>query len=226
VGSQAAARLEAEAASRTEFAQAMSSRSDTVAVDADSAVSDVKYVAKVDRRDAEIYDRIRQDAGDTARISENTGIPQDKLDQIKDHVFHQQHDIAIGPDQVVRANFTPDDVIAELWPKAAAGTLDPDEARLFHRMMAHEYVERGLMNSGMPYRSANPAAWDPERVSWPTPEHYGAHDLAPHTSIMRGPFDHWETALKRDKMEVEIAADLSNLDSVVSQILGRSSNGG
>jgi hypothetical protein len=221
MGSQAVARLDAEAASRAEFAKAIGGRPETEADGVDAAAMPVKYVeGKIDPREIEIYDRIRRDVGDTARISENTGIPQDKLDQIKDHVFYQQHDLATGPGQLVRANFTPDDEIANLWPKAGEGTLSPREAQRFHRLMAHEYVERGLMENGIPYRSAHPDAWSKDS-NHPTPEHFGAHDLAPLTPLERGPFDHWERALGRNKPDVEIAPDLSNLDSVITHILGK-----
>jgi hypothetical protein len=218
LGSQVAARTEAEAASQAEFAKAMGMESGPV--DPDGARFQAKYVEEVDPRLADAYDRIRNDVGDTVRISENTGIPQDKLVEIKDHIFFEEHDIAVGPDRVCSGNFTPNNEIADLWSKAEAGPLDPVDQPYFHRIMAHEYVESRLMNRGIPYRSADPAAWGPDRGNVATREHYGAHDLAPHISPARGPFDHWETLLRRSKPETtQISADLSNADSVVEQIL-------
>jgi len=200
-GSQAAARTEAEAAYQAEFAKAMADRPD--------AAIDVTYVEDVDPRRAATYDQIRKDMGDTVRIAANTGIPQDKLDQIKDHVFYKHHELVTGRAQTTQGNFTPDPYIADLWPKAGAGRLEGDDAERFHRIMAHEYVESSLMNAGMSYRSSHPDAWDPEFSCIATPEHFGAHDLAPHTSIFKDPFNHWETALGRAKPGVtEIAQDL------------------
>jgi hypothetical protein len=183
--------------------------------------SGAKYVENVDPGDADIYDRIRDNAQDTARITENTGIPQSRVDQIKDHLFHREHDLPVGSEQIRRGNFSPDSDIADLWPKAEAGTLTPEEAQRFHRLMAHEYVESSLMNNGMPYRSSHPSAWDPVLGNHPTPQHHGAHDLAPHVNPARDPFGHWERALGRDHPGVtEIAPDLSNLDDIINQILG------
>jgi hypothetical protein len=216
-GSQAAARTEAEAAYQAEFVKAMADRSD--------APPDVTYVEDVHPRQAAIYDQVRKDLGDTARIAENTGIPQDKLDQIKEHVFHKQHELVTGQAESRRGNFTPDPYIADLWPKAGAGRLEGDDAQRFHRIMAHEYVESSLMNAGMSYRSSHPEAWDPEYGCIATPEHFGAHDLASHTSIFKDPFEHWETRLGRVKPGVtEIAPDLSNLDGVIDQIIRGSSD--
>jgi hypothetical protein len=183
--------------------------------------SGAKYIDNVDPHDARIYEQIRNNPDDTARIAENTGIPQSKLDQVKDHVFHREHDLPVGPGQTQRGNFSPDSDIADLWPKAEAGTLTPAEAQRFHRLMAHEYVESSLMGRGMPYRSADPGAWDDILGNRPTPQHHGAHDLAPHTDPTRDPFGHWARALGRDHPGVtEIAPDLSNLDDVIRRIRG------
>ncbi|WP_157756570.1 hypothetical protein [Plantactinospora sp. KBS50] len=177
------------------------------------------YVEHVDPRDAQVYADIRENVGDTTRISENMGIPQDKLEQIKDHVFYQEHDLPVGPEQTQRANFSPDPDIATLWPKADAGTLDEAEKVRFERLMAHEYVESCLMEAGMPYRSTDPEAWDPVLGNRPTSEHYGAHDLAPLTDAARPPFAHWERTLGREDPGItEISKDFSDLDEIITRI--------
>lgn len=91
-------------------------------------------------------------------ITENTGIPQSKMDQIKDHIFNREQELPTRPGQTQRGNFSPDSEFVDLWPKAEAGTLTPEEAERFHRLMAHEYVESSLMNNGIPYRSIHPDA--------------------------------------------------------------------
>jgi hypothetical protein len=52
--------------------------------------------------------------------------------------------------------------------------------------MAHEYIEQGLMSDGMPYRSLG--AWGEHLVvGWgnnPSPQHHGAHDIAPNKESM------------------------------------------
>ena len=179
-----------------------------------------RYVDNVDPADARVYDQIRNTAGDTGRIADNTGIPQSRLDQVKDHLFHREHDLPTGPGQTQRGNFSPDSDIADLWPKAEAGTLTPEEAQRFHRLMAHEYVESSLMNNGMPYRSSDPGAWDPVLGNRPTPQHHGAHDLAPHADASRDPFGHWDAMGREHPGVTEIAPDLSNLDDIIRRILG------
>lgn len=188
---------------------------------ADIPWSGARYVENFDPAHGRAYDAIRANAGDTARIAENTGIPQSRLDQVKDHIFNREHDLPVGPGQTQRGNFTPEGSIADLWSKAEAGTLSPGEAQEFHRLMAHEYVESSLMNNGMPYRSSDPGAYDPVLGNRPTPQHHGAHDLAPHTDPTRDPFGHWPGAIGRDHPGVtEIAPDLSNLDDIIRTILG------
>jgi hypothetical protein len=175
----------------------------------------------VDPADAAAYDAIRNNAGDTARIADNTGIPQNIMDRIKDHLFFREHDLPTGPNQTARGNFSPDPEIADLWRKAEAGTLSPDEASRFNRIMAHEYVESSLMDHGLPYRSSHPDAWHPDFGNYPTPQHHGAHDLAPLTDPTRDPFAHWERLLGRDHPGVtDIAPDFSNLDDVIRGIVG------
>ncbi len=101
------------------------------------------------------------------------------MDQIKDHIFNREYELPTGPGQTQRGNFSPDSEFVDLWPKAEAGTLTPEKAERFHPLMAHEYVESSLMNNGIPYRSIHPDAWDPELGFRSTPQHHGAHDLAP-----------------------------------------------
>jgi len=180
--------------------------------------SGARYIEKVDPADARVYERIREAAGDTGRIADNTGIPKSRLDQIKEHVFHREHEVPVGPGQTTRGNFSPDSDIADLWPKATNGTLSPEEAERFRRLMAHEYVESRLMEQGLPYRSSHPRAYDADLVNRPTAQHHGAHDLAPHADASRDAFGHWDW-LGRDHPGIDIAPDLSNLDDIVEIIM-------
>ncbi|HLL65741.1 MAG TPA: pre-toxin TG domain-containing protein [Micromonosporaceae bacterium] len=183
--------------------------------------SGARYVDDVSAADARAYDAIRANTGDTARIAENTGIPQNQLDQVKDHVFNREHDLPTGPGQIQRGNFSPDPDIADLWGKAEAGKLTGPEAKAFNRLIAHEYMESSLMNNGMPYRSSDPGAWDPVLGNNPTPQHHGAHDLSPHGDPNRDPFGHWGPNLGREHPGItEIGSDMSILDDIIRHILG------
>jgi hypothetical protein len=99
------------------------------------------------------------------------------------------------------------------------------EEAQFKRLLAHEYVERGLMSAGFPYHSRHEKAWqkDEDGDFWPQPtkEHYGAHALAPHQNVLRPPFFLWRNVLHLSADGLTLADDLSNLDELIEEILLR-----
>jgi len=170
---------------------------------------------------AQAYERIRGSAGDTQRISENTGIDKGVLSQVKSHLFEQEHDLPMPPDgHLVTQRFTPDKSISDLWEKADAGTLSSGEREQFQALMQHESVESSLMAQGMPYRSADPAAWD-DGINWPSAQNYGAHDLSPHAAYANDPWRGWQSMGFGEPPTIPIARDLSNTGAVVAEIRGR-----
>jgi hypothetical protein len=122
-----------------------------------------------------------------------------------------------GPNRTVQAYFTPDDEVARLWLGAAEGSLEPPDVESFRRLLVHEYVESKLMDSGMPYRSTDPAAYA-RGFNEPTAERHGAHDVAPLRDAARPPFDHWLAVFGRPA-DITVASNLTNLDEVVEHIL-------
>ncbi|MFI5897398.1 hypothetical protein ACIA5D_45635 [Actinoplanes sp. NPDC051513] len=170
------------------------------------------------QRAAEAYRRIRNSPEDAATAAENIGIDPRIVEGMRQNLFVQQHDIALGPDRVERGYFTPDDDIADLWDGAARGTLSPDKVAEFRNLAAHEYVENKLMEAGLPYRSAHPEAFDADGDHIVHPDHPGAHDLAPSEWQPEAPLRHW-SLFGLDSSGLQIAADLSNLDEVVGAAL-------
>ncbi len=158
------------------------------------------------------YAAIRANPDDVARITANTGINEEVLAQAKTHVFLTTHDVPIGPNQITHGYFTAMETTAELWDKADAGTLSDDELNDFRSLMSHEYVESRLMALGMPYRSADPAAWNKKDQIYST-QYFGAHEVAPKAST--GSMSHWK-GLGLTPPVNPIASDLSNLDDVVN----------
>jgi len=158
------------------------------------------------------YAAIRGKAGDVAEIAENTGISQDIIAQVKNHLFLTEHDVPVGPGQVVQGRFTAFEWIGTVWSKAEEGTLSPAEQDQFRWLVSHEYVESRLMESGMPYRSADPMAWEDGAQAF-NPQYFGAHEVAPVSSD--GSLRQWP-ALGLTPPETPIAPDLSNIDKVVS----------
>ncbi|WP_245919610.1 LysM peptidoglycan-binding domain-containing protein [Melittangium boletus] len=176
-----------------------------------------RYAEDVDPGDAKLYEKIRNAVDDTLDIAKNLKLKQSVLDKVKDHLFHRVHELPIEPNKTIKANFSPDPDIADLWTKAMKGKLPLDEAKRFLRLMAHEYVESRLMEKGLPYRSSHPDAYK-FGYNMPTPKHHGAHDLAPIVDAAREPFGHWEKMLGRKPPKFEFASDLSNLDELVELI--------
>lgn len=187
------------------------------------------------------YDQIRAN-DDVAQIARNTGHSPEQIQAVKDHLFNSQHDI-FDPQtgQSSPGNFTPDEGIANLWNKAGDGTLgqprmtkwgtpiegtgDPAEVTNFNRLIAHEYVEQGLVSDGLPYQ--HPDSWVQDaNGEWqyrPGPNNFGAHDLSP--NFRDEPFSHYETTLGRSSEGIPRPNETnSNLDDVLAGIrrsLGR-----
>jgi hypothetical protein len=157
------------------------------------------------------YTAIRANPGDVARIAENTGINEEVLAQAKTHLFMTEHDVPIAPGQIAHGYFTADEETAAQWARAEDGTLNPAQAMRFRSLIAHEYVESRLMESGMPYRSADPEAWDDDYQDF-NAQHFGAHEVAPKSSDAS--ISQWGD-LGLTPPEEPIAPDLSNLDNVV-----------
>jgi hypothetical protein len=154
--------------------------------------------AAIDKLAATRYDAIRK-AGEAQlpTVAKNTGLSVASLKQIFAHLFVDEHAVAVGPGRVTRMRFDPDSEIAELWSKSVRGPLQGDDLARFKDLMAHEAVERKLMQGqNMAYRSSASEAWKKGTAGgWeyhPTPSAYGAHDLAPLASPMdKGPLKHW-----------------------------------
>ena len=89
-----------------------------------------------------------------------------------------------------------------------ADALEPDE---FRSLISHEYVESRLMESGMPYRSAEAAAWNGDLQVF-NPSHFGAHEVAPIAGD--GSLRRWP-ALGLTPPATPVVANLSDIEAVV-----------
>jgi hypothetical protein len=131
------------------------------------------------------------------------------LDRVKGHLFEQEHQLPMPPDgHLVTRRFTPDKAISDLWEQADAGTLTAQDREQFQALMQHESVESSLMAQGLPYRSADPGAWE-DGINWPSAQHYGAHDIAPHAAYADDPWRGWRSMGFGDPPTTPIARNLS-----------------
>lgn len=193
----------------------------TLAADSDTARaikaihwSGARYIQESSPEEEAAYADIRASNTDVAKIAANTDIAEDTLIRIKTHLFLTEHDVPEEANEIVSGLFTADGDTADLWAKAEAGTMDASEQKRFQSLMGHEYVESHLMEAGMPYRSADPAAWV-DGVATPNALHFGAHDAAPRSSD--GLFTHWPS-LGLTPPDIAIAPDLSNINDVLNAV--------
>src|SRR5262249_35395381 len=121
-------------------------------------------------------------------------MPEQVIRSIRQHIFFEEHqllDKKLG--RLVLSRFTPDEGIAAWWEAATKGGIPKAELERVQLLFSHEYVERSLMKSGLPYRNYGPGG-----VELPG----GAHDLAPkipnldpgaplYTLPGEGPWSHW-----------------------------------
>ncbi|MFN0130186.1 MAG: hypothetical protein ACKV19_26275 [Verrucomicrobiales bacterium] len=105
------------------------------------------------------YASIRGTRGDVGQIAQNLGLDASAVNTMKKHLFYGRHQIAVGPGETVFRRFSADADIAAHWQGAAAGTLTQSQQQWFRQLMSHELGERAFMGRGIPFRSANPAAW-------------------------------------------------------------------
>ncbi|MFJ8473078.1 hypothetical protein [Kitasatospora sp. NPDC094011] len=176
------------------------------------------WVSQPSESAGKAYEQIRatDNKVDLPKIARTTGVDENVLRQIKAHLFRSQHEVATGPLETKKGLFTPRDDIAQNWLDAQAGTIKPKNLEQFKALLAHEYVESELMKGGLPYISEHPDVWD--ETGWKqfpkSVDKAGAHDLAPHSD--EGHFRHWRTLGLEPPSD--LAGDLSNIDSVVSEI--------
>jgi hypothetical protein len=168
---------------------------------------------------AETYRQARTATHDVPRVAELTGVDPDMVALVKEHLFVRTHDVAVGPGDLRHGNFTPLGHVAGLWQKVLDGkSLTPNEVNELRSLVAHEYVEAKLMESGVPYDSAHPSAWDEDGGRLATRGAARAHLVSPRPLQSWAEADllrHWGSFLDLTPPPGGIAADLSNLDDVV-----------
>ena len=189
------------------------------------------------------YDQIRAN-DDVAQVAQNTGHSPETIQAVKDHLFNSQQDI-FNPEtgETSSGNFTPDQGTADLWNKAADGSLgqprqskwgtpiegteNPVEVAQFNKLIAHEYVEQGLVSDGLPYQVRSSWVQD-ANGEWqyqPGPDSFGAHDLSP--NFREDPFSHYESLLGRSSEGIPRPNETnSNLDDVLAGVRRSLGEGG
>jgi hypothetical protein len=185
----------------------------------------------VEKKTIRMYEEIAAMTDDVARIAKNTGIPEHYIAKVKEHLFLKEHELEVANYMTreirrEKGNFSPLPDIAEGWMNAINKSMQVEELAGeladFRQLIAHEYIEAGLMDDGLPYM--NPNSWrEHPRYGWgnypvPGDKGYGAHNLAPNPNATQSAFGHWETDLGKSPEGLSLAKDLSNLDEVLKKI--------
>lgn len=92
----------------------------------------IDEIIALDSEAAKAYDAIRNSTDDIATISKQTGIPEWKVERIKNHVFNNEHVLRYGT-----GKFNPDIEISDAWKRLQDGNYTQSDLDLLN----HEYYE-------------------------------------------------------------------------------------
>ena len=109
-----------------------------------------------------MYEIIRNSSDDVAKISNQTGMPEWKIQRIKDHVFNNEHILSEGI-----GRFDADIEIADAWERLYNGNFNQNDLDLLN----HEYYEQKFEGFfGTDYRAAHDRTLETGRVRDPYKE--------------------------------------------------------
>ena len=104
------------------------------------------YSKEAEKHAVQYYEAVRHMKTDTQKISAATGIGQDKIDKIKNHVFITEHDLL-----TVKKRFDPSYEIAQSWQRLISGSFKEQDIVL----LKHEYAELRYMEKGYSQNEAH-----------------------------------------------------------------------
>lgn len=105
------------------------------------------YGEKAREHAEKYYGLVRKMTTDVDKISETTGISRDKIQEIKNFIFLEKHQLGgMEPEY-----FAPDYMMAESWRRLIDGKPEPHDITLIN----HELMEKELMKSGMSQKDAH-----------------------------------------------------------------------
>lgn len=104
------------------------------------------YSKEAERHAVQYYESVRHMKTDIKRISDATGISQDKIEKIKQHVFILEHDLLDG-----RHRFAPSYDMAQSWQRLINNSFEEKDIVL----LKHEYAELRYMEKGLSQNDAH-----------------------------------------------------------------------
>lgn len=104
------------------------------------------YSKEAERHAVQYYESVRHMKTDIKRISDATGISQDKIEKIKQHVFILEHDLLDG-----RHRFALSYDMAQSWQRLINNSFEEKDIVL----LKHEYAELRYMEKGLSQNDAH-----------------------------------------------------------------------
>ncbi len=104
------------------------------------------YSKEAAKHATQYYESVRHMKTDVSKISAATGISQDKIDKIKNHVFIAEHDLLTS-----RERFAPSYDMAQSWQRLINGDYKEQDIVL----LKHEYAELRYMEKGYTQNEAH-----------------------------------------------------------------------
>lgn len=98
------------------------------------------YGDKAQEHAEKYYGLVRSMKTDVSKIAKTTGFSEDKIQEVKDFIFNEKHDLGGAEKEY----FKPDYMMGESWKRLIDGKPEPHDITLIN----HEITERELMKQG------------------------------------------------------------------------------
>lgn len=105
------------------------------------------YGEKAQKHADKYYGLVRSMKTDVSKIAKTTGFPENKIQEVKDFIFNERHDLGGAEKEY----FKPDYMMSESWKRLIDGTPEPHDITLIN----HEITERNLMKKGFTQAEAH-----------------------------------------------------------------------
>ena len=87
------------------------------------------------------YGLVRSMKTDVSKIAKTTGFTQKQIQEVKDYIFYDKHDLGNGEPE----RFKPDFMMAQSWQRLIAGSPEKHDITLIrHEVMEKELIEQGM----------------------------------------------------------------------------------
>ena len=121
-------------------------------------------IAEWEKQDAmaqKMYEGIRNSTDDVAKIAKNTGISEQRIQRIKEHVFYNEHNLEYGVGRL-----PPDYEMAEAWNRLKFGKFNQNDMELLnHEILKTKFEGIFKTDQLKAHRATEKSGrmWDPDK---------------------------------------------------------------